>query len=140
MGPAPPFPDNHDLAPFAPIHDDALTVDLGLEELDDPGLLADVDRHRELIKEEAALRVRERELASAWYNWRSKMTPVRSRLVAAQARTRLHPYMSNQVPLRPNEHRREEITIADALLLGHRVPHFHLTMPWLAGEERPSIS
>ena len=68
------------------------------------------------------------------------MTPVRSRLVAAQACTRLHPYISNQVPLLPNKHRREEITLADALLLGHRAPHFHLTMPWLAGEEHPSVS
>ena len=28
----------------------------------------------------------------------------------------------------------------DTLLLRHRIPHFHLPMPWLSGEEHPSIS
>ena len=30
--------------------------------------------------------------------------------------------------------------VGEALLLGNRIPHFHLSMPWLAGEERPKIT
>ena len=140
MGPAPQFPDNQDLSPFSFTHYDSHAIDLSLGELNDPGLLADIDRHRGLIAEEAALRLREKELANSWYTWRTRMTPVSRRLIAAQARTRLHPYLTNQVPLRPNRHREEEVTIGEALLLDNRFPHFHLPMPWLAGEERPTVT
>ena len=75
--PWPLSPDNHNLSPLAPIHDDALAVDLGLETLDDLGLLADVDRYCSLITEKTALWVREKELADAWYNWRTRMIPSR---------------------------------------------------------------
>ena len=140
MGPPPQFPDNHDLFPFSFTHDDAHTIDLSLRELDDPGLLADVDCHRGLTAEEATLHLCKKELANSWHNWQNRMTPVRHRLVAAQARTRLHPYVTNQIPLQPNQHCDEELTVANALLLGNRVPHFHHPMPWLAGEEHPNVA
>ena len=121
MGPPPQFPDNHDLFPFSFTHDNVHAIDLSLGELNDPGLLADVDRHCGLIAEEATLCLCKKELANSWHNWQNRMTPVRHRLVAAQARTRLHPYVTNQVPLQPNQHHDEELTVADALLLGNRI-------------------
>ena len=83
-------------------HGSSDAIDLTLGALDDPGLLADVDRHRALIAEEATLRVHEKELAKAWFRWKNDLTPVRQRLIAAQARTCLYPYITNQVSLPAN--------------------------------------
>ena len=69
MGPAPQFPDNQDLLPFSFTHYDSRAIDLSLGKLNDPGLLADIDRHCGLIAEEAALRLRKKELANSWYTW-----------------------------------------------------------------------
>ena len=140
VGPALAYPDNTNLKPFAFAHSSSDAIDLALGALDDPGLLVDVDRHRTLLAKEAALCVREKELTKAWFHWRNDLTPVRQQLIAAQARTCLHPYIANQVPLPSNEHHPEGITIVDALLLHHCIPHFHLPMPWLAGEERLTVS
>ena len=140
VGPAFAYPDNSNLEPFAFAHGGSDTINLALGALDDPGLLADIDRHQALVSEEATLRVHEKELTQAWFCWRNNLTPVRQRLIAAQACTCLHPYFTNQIPLPANEHCPEGVTIADALLLHHRIPHFHLPMPWLAREERLSVS
>ena len=43
VGPAPHFPDNHNLFPFSPTHDNVLAIDLSLGALNNPGLLADVN-------------------------------------------------------------------------------------------------
>src|SRR6201996_4901121 len=134
------LPDNSALVPFTVTHPDAMAVDLSLGGLDDPGVLADVDRHRVLITEEATLRRHEAELQKDWFKWRNKVGPVHNRLIAAKARARLHPYLTNQIPLPIDEHRPEAITVTDALLLNNRLPQFHLPMPWLAGEERPGAA
>ena len=55
MGPAPQFPDNQDLLPFSFTHNNSCAIDLSLDKLDDPGLLADIDHHHGLIAEEATL-------------------------------------------------------------------------------------
>ena len=128
VGPAFAYPDNTNLKLFAISHGSSDAINLALGALDDPGLLADIDRHRALIAEEATLCVRKRELAKGWFCWRDNLIPVRQQLI------------TNQVPLPANEHRPEGVTIADALLLHNRIPHFHLPMSWLAGEERPSVS
>lgn len=68
------------------------------------------------------------------------MTPVRRCLVTAQMSTHLHPYVISQVCLPSNKHHLKEVTVADALLLHNCIPHFHLPMPWLTREERPTIA
>ena len=53
VGPAFAYPNNTSLEPFAFAHGGSDAIDLALGALDDPGLLADVDRHRALIAKEA---------------------------------------------------------------------------------------
>ena len=48
-GPAPQAPDNTNLSLFTITHPDALLVNEGLTDLDNPGITTDVDRHHTLL-------------------------------------------------------------------------------------------
>ena len=117
-----------------------MVINLSLVELDDSGVLANIDCHHALITEETTLCCHEAELAKVWFDWCNKVGPIRQQLAAAQAHTCLHPYITNKIPLHPNKHCPEEITVAEALLMNNHILHFHILMPWSAGEEHPKVT
>src|SRR6202012_1839951 len=84
--------DETDHSVFRNNHPDYDHVDIGLYGLDDHGLVADVDHHRGLVKEEKDLDERQKVLNKDRRIWRERMGPVHARLTQAKARTRLHPY------------------------------------------------
>jgi hypothetical protein len=75
---------------------DARSVNATLYVLDNYGLIADVDHYRSSMTEYEALLTRQSILDQDFYVWRSKLMILCKHLHAAQARSRLHPYLSGQ--------------------------------------------
>jgi len=141
IGPPIPHPNNNDLTIFDETQPHALAVDISLFALDDKGVTADVDRLRDLPFEEVELNHREEQLNKDRLRWHAKKKEVRQRLVAAQAITRLHPYLKGNAPIpdtyRPQSLRKGGVPIS-TILQDSTAHHLHwLPMPQLHDEELP---
>jgi hypothetical protein len=77
-------------------HLDARSVDAALYALDNFGLIADVNRYRSPMTQHETLLARQTLLDQEFYVWKSKLMTLCKCLHAAQARSRLHPYLSGQ--------------------------------------------
>jgi hypothetical protein len=94
--PSPLVTDSDHLAPFTNAYHFKKEVDIALYTIDDPGLIADVDRHRALEEEERQLAHRRRELENDAFNLNQKIEPIHQCLRNTQAYPRVHPYLSGK--------------------------------------------
>ena len=141
-----------DLTVFGPNHADHDLVDIGLYNIHDFGLVADVDRFRGYEEEQVNLIDRQQRLDRDKLMWGLRMGPVCECLIKAKARSRLHPYLTDPTDARifepnpaishpadwPIEMKtvHQTISIQDALQLteeGHR----WLPRPWYHDEAGP---
>ena len=91
--------DNEALGVFDASYDDSIKVDIAVYALKDYGVTADVDRYRGHMLDYDDLLARKRQLDKELIGWRSKYQPIRNRLVSAQARNRIHPYLHGLAPI-----------------------------------------
>jgi hypothetical protein len=111
------------MTPFTNAYHFKKEVDIALYALDDPGLIADVDRHRALEEEERQLTHRRRELENDTFDLSQKLRPVRLRLRQAQAYPHVHPYLTGKARVllpgsaRPASHRDYPLTMEEALTI-----------------------
>ena len=141
-----------DLTVFGPNHTDHDLVDIGLYNINDFGLVVDVDRFRGYEEEQVHLIERQQRLDQDKLMWGLRMGPVRERLTKAKARSRLHPYLIDPTDARifePNpaiSHPADwpvemgmisqTISIQDALQLTEEGHHW-LPHPWYHDEAGP---
>jgi hypothetical protein len=108
--------------------------------IDDPGLIADVDRHCALEEEEHLLSHHCRELENDTFELSQKLRPIRQRLCNAQAYPCVHPYLAGtaKVPLpgstHPASHCNYPFTMAEALTIDNSVSW--LPRPWYHKEDQ----
>jgi hypothetical protein len=121
--PSPLITDSDHMTPFTNTYHFKKEVNIALYALDDPGLIADVDRHRALEEEERQIAHHRRELENDTFDLTQKLHPVRLRLRQAQAYPRVHPYLTGKarVPLpgsaHPASHRDYPLTMEEALTI-----------------------
>jgi hypothetical protein len=121
--PSPLITNTEHYAPFTNAYHFKKEVDIALYAIDDPGLIADVHRHRALEEEERQLAHRHRELENDTFDLHQKLCPVRLRPRNAQAYPRVHPYLTGKtkVPFpgssRPASHRDYPLTMEEALTI-----------------------
>jgi hypothetical protein len=121
--PSPLITDSEHLAPFTNAYHFKKEVDIALYTIDDPGLIADVDRHHALEEEECQLAHHRRELENDMFALHQKLCPVRLCLRNAQAYPRVHPYLAGKakVPFpgssRPASHRDYPLSMEEALTI-----------------------
>jgi hypothetical protein len=121
--PSPLITNSEHLTPFTNSYHFKKEVDIALYAIDDPGLIADVDRHRALEEEERQLAHRCRELENDMFDLHQKLRPVRLCLRKAQAYPRVHPYLAGKarVPFPgsscPASHRDYPLTMQEALTI-----------------------
>jgi hypothetical protein len=136
VGPRPsPLITNSDhFTPFTYTYHFKKEVDIALYAVDNPGLIADVDRHRALEEEERQLTHRCRELENDTFNLKQKLQPVHQRLHNAQAYPCVHPYLTGvaKVPLPysacPASHQDYPLTMEEVMTIDANIswlPH-----PW----------
>ena len=101
LGPAvsPNRIDNEQLGIFDIRSHSSIKVDIALYALGDYGVLADIDRYRSHMLDYDDLLARQRQLDKELAMWRAKSHPLRQRLTLAQARSRIHPYLSGTIPI-----------------------------------------
>jgi hypothetical protein len=125
MGPKPsPLITNSDhLAPFTNAYHFKKEVDITLYAIDDPGLIADVNRHQVLEEEEWQLAHHRRELENDTFDLHQKLQPICQRLCKAQAYPCIHPYLTGKakVPFpgssRPASHHNYPLSMREALTI-----------------------
>jgi hypothetical protein len=138
--PSPLITDSDHLSPFTNAYHFKKEVDIALYAIDDPGLIADVDRHRTLEEEEHQLAHRRRELENDTFNLGQKLQPVCQCLRQAQAYPQIHPYLAGKakVPLPysacPASHRDYPLTMKEALTINKDVSW--LPCPWYHEEDQ----
>ena len=122
--------DDNNLADL--LDDDLVTpISAALYTIDDPGLMADVDRLRAETRKGESLLEEWRLLDRKIVEWNSRMLPVRNRLVGTRASSRLYPYLTGRAliadPLNENPQFRHHgtLTITEALNL-----HAEQPRPW----------
>ena len=91
--------DDSDLSLFHPDTAEHHEVDVSLYAINDLGLTADVDYFRHLKMEEALLLTRQQQLEKEERACRDRISATRQRLVAAKARSRVHPYVAENAPV-----------------------------------------
>jgi len=143
--PLPNTTNDDDLNPFTPSYPNAQAIDIAAAGLADPGVIADIDRYHVLWSEKEELQRCEHDLRMAWDQWWDKNHSVQHCLQAAQAHSRLHPYLQGQAyaPRICNNFDTaisSGIPIADVLHGQVADPPYCLPMPWLHNEERPGVS
>ena len=96
-GPAlnPTITNDTDLAPFHANHTDKPLVDIGLYNINDRGLTADINRLQGYEEEHVHLLECQQCLERDTLLWSRRIGPVRERLITAKARTRLHPFLTD---------------------------------------------
>src|SRR6202167_1221843 len=147
MGPSPLIPDNTDLSILDSVHIDRRATEIGLLALGDKGIKADVLRYRVLSNEHRELQQRADDLHAAWNDWSRRNNDVKGRLVKAQVRTRLHPYLQGDAYY-PSPRTNFQNLVADGTPIrdtlahheGHRIPHFAFPMPWLMDDPQPGTT
>jgi hypothetical protein len=78
----------------------AREVDTALYTLHDYGVTADVDRYRGYMLDYEVLQARQLQLDRDLSRWRDWVGPLRQRLYKAQVKSRIHPYLERQSPIR----------------------------------------
>jgi len=139
--PAPAEVNDHDLSLFAPNNAEEEAINIALYAIDDHGLVADVDRFRGLAEAQTRLRAEQEALDKKLATWRDQWGPVRSRLINARARSRVHPYLENEAPVplpydeRPRELRHAHLTVSEALGRFREEGVRWLPRPWYHDED-----
>jgi hypothetical protein len=75
-------------------------VDAALYTLHDYGVTADIDRYRGYMLDYEVLQARQLQLDRDLSQWRDRVGPLRQRLYKAQVKSRIHPYLERQSPIR----------------------------------------
>ncbi|KAF8260025.1 hypothetical protein EI94DRAFT_1812268 [Lactarius quietus] len=134
--PIPATINNDDLSILHPHHSDFDSVNMALYAIDDRGLIADIDRYRGLEETHQVLLEEQKALDRKFASWRDRWGPVRTRLIRAHARARLHPYLEDEIniPLpqdeRPAHLHTPEFTITRANELYRDEGVAWLPRPW----------
>jgi hypothetical protein len=135
--PSPLITDSEHIAPFTNGYHFKTEVDIALYAIDNPGLIADVDRHRALEEEECQLAHCHRELENDMFDLQQKLCPVRQRLRNAQAYPCVHPYLADKAKVlfpgssHPASHRDYPLTMEEALTIDiARADITWLPRPW----------
>jgi hypothetical protein len=139
--PSPLIADSEHFAPFTYAYHFKKEVDIVLYSLDNPGLIADVDRHHVLEEEECLLAHQHRELENDTFDLQLKLCPIHQHLCNAQAYPHVHPYLAGtaKVPLpysaRPASHCDYPLTMEEAMTIDTNVNW--LPCPWYHKENQP---
>jgi hypothetical protein len=141
--PSPLTTDSDHLAPFTNAYHFKKEVDIALYAIDDPGLIADADRHRALEEEEWQLAHHHRELENDTFDLGQKLRPVHQRLRNAQAYPHVHPYLAGKekVPFPgsscPASHHDYPLSMKEALTINTiSADVTWLPCPWYHEEEQ----
>ena len=144
--PSPLIADSMTLAPFTCNYPFYREVDIALYSIDDHGLIANVDMHRELEEQERHIAHRCCELDNDTLHLERKLGPVRRHLRTAQAYPRVHPYLDGDAKVpqphshNPSLYRDYDLTMEQAMGLSTMGQVHWLPCPWYHDEDQPGNS
>ncbi|KAF8271557.1 hypothetical protein EI94DRAFT_1797075 [Lactarius quietus] len=134
--PTPVTIDDNDLSILHPHHFDFEPVNMALYAIDNHGLIADIDPYRGLEETCQILLEEQKAIDQKLSSWHNKWGTVQTRLVKAHTRTRLHPYLEDEIKIphpgdnRPTHLHTPEFTITHASKLYRDEGVEWLPRPW----------
>ena len=148
MGPCPSplIANSMTLAPFTCNYPFYREVDIALYSIDNHGLIADVDMHRELEEQKRHIAHLRCELDNDTLHLERKLGPVRRRLRTTQAYPRVHPYLDGDAKVprphscNPSLYCNYDLTMEQAMGLSTMGQVHWLPCPWYHDEDQPGNS
>ena len=144
--PSPLIADSMNLTPFTRNYPFYWEVNIALYSINDHGLIANVDMHRELEEQERLIAHRRRELNNDTLHLERKLGPVCRQLRAVQAYPRVHPYLDGDAKV-PRSHSHNpglywdnDLTMEQAMGLSTMGQVHWLPRLWYHDEDQPGHS